>query len=105
MSRRRDAILREMGLAPLWRLRGSEPVAAEPALAAAPAETVAMPAEAVPAPERMPMPMPEPRRVRPDLREGMQQGAIKAAAPALPVPRPDGGEAVSGLDWETLEAR
>ena len=103
MSLRRDAILREMGLGPLWRLRGSEPLEAAPALVAVPPEPATRQAEAVPALERMPVP--EPRRVRPDLREGMQQAAIEALAPALPVPRSDMGEAVSGLDWETLEAR
>ena len=38
MSLRRDAILREMGLGPLWRLRGSEPLEAAPALVAVPPE-------------------------------------------------------------------
>lgn len=103
MSLRRDAILREMGLAPLWRLRGSEPVDAAAAPVAAPPEPVAMPAEAVPAPARTPTP--DPRRVRPDLREGMHQATVETAAVARPVQPADAGEAVSGLDWETLEAR
>lgn len=40
MSRRREGILREMGLAPLWRLRGKAVEAQRPVIETAPAETV-----------------------------------------------------------------
>lgn len=97
MNQRRDAILREMGLAPLWRLRGAGQVEAEPAPAEIPPEPAPVVLESAPAPA------PAPRPARPDLRESLQQ----VAAPAVQVQsmqRSDVGGAVSGLDWETLEA-
>jgi len=97
MNQRRDAILREMGLAPLWRLRGAEQMEAEPALAEIRPEPAPVVLEPAPAPA------PAPRPVRPDLRESLQQGAAPAV-PVQPVQRSDVGGAVSGLDWDTLEA-
>lgn len=95
MNPRRDAILREMGLAPLWRLRGAGQVEAEPALAEISPERVPVVLQSAPAPM--------PRPARPDLRESLQQAAAPAV-PVQPMQRSDVGGAVSGLDWETLEA-
>jgi uracil-DNA glycosylase family 4 len=98
MNQRRDAILREMGLAPLWRLRGAEQVEVEPAPAEIPPEPAPVVLESAPVRE------PAPRPARPDLRESLQQAAAPAV-PAQALQRSDTGEAVSGLDWDTLEAR
>ncbi|MCK6395311.1 uracil-DNA glycosylase [Zoogloea sp.] len=98
MNQRRDAILREMGLAPLWRLRGAGQVEVEPA----PAEILPEPAPVVL--ESAPVRESAPRPARPDLRESLQQAAAPAV-PAQAMQRSDTGEAVSGLDWDTLEAR
>lgn len=97
MSQRRDAILREMGLAPLWRLRGADE--AEPGLAVA-----AGPAPA-PVPLQAALQVAEPpRRIRPDLRGGVES-AVRPVLPTRPLPDPDSGDASSGLGWEALEAR
>lgn len=98
MNQRRDAILREMGLAPLWRLRSAGQVEVEPA----PAEILPEPAPVVL--ESAPVRESAPRPARPDLRESLQQAAAPAV-PAQALQRSDTGEAVSGLDWDTLEAR
>ncbi len=92
MTRRRDAILREMGLAPLWRLRGAEPVDDLPAEVPAP-EPVA-PAPAVPTSRPAP------------LADFMPPPVASAAAPVVaPVPRPVPSGDLAGLGWEELEAR
>ena len=97
MNRRRDAILREMGLAPLWRLRGAEPVEeaqpepAEPTLEPAVAAPVAAPAPAS-------RPVPLARFARPV--------ALPADAPAeAPARRPAPAGDIAGLGWDDLEAR
>lgn len=86
---RRSAVLREMGLAPLWRLRSSvdpvDPPEVSPAgqPAPPPAQESAPPAVAPPPPAR-------PRTVA---------ASVPAAAPPRPQTAPD----VSGLGWEALE--
>ena len=97
MNRRRDAILREMGLAPLWRLRGAEPVEeAQPE----PAEPIPEPAVAVPvaapAPASRPVPL---ARFAPPV-------ALPADAPAeAPARRATPAGDIAGLGWDDLEAR
>lgn len=97
MNRRRDAILREMGLAPLWRLRGAEPVEeAQPE----PAEPIPEPAVAAPvaapAPASRPVPL---ARFAPPV-------ALPADAPAeAPARRPAPAGDIAGLGWDDLEAR
>jgi DNA polymerase len=97
VNRRRDAILREMGLAPLWRLRGAEPVEeAQPE----PAEPTPEPAVAVPvaapAPASRPVPL---ARFAPPV-------AVPADAPAeAPARRPAPAGDIAGLGWDDLEAR
>ena len=60
MTRRRDAILREMGLAPLWRLRGAEPVEeAQPEPSAPVPEPVVAAPVSAPAPASRPVPLAE----------------------------------------------
>lgn len=89
---RHTSLLREMGLAPLWRLRAS----ADPAEHAE-APVVGQPAESPPAPAQP---------AAPDLRPAVTAARPRpaavpaAAAPAAPVQAvPD----VSGLSWEALE--
>lgn len=91
MTRRRDAILREMGLAPLWRLRGA---AEEPAVEAPPP---ALPIEAPPA--RPPVAASAPAR-RPLL-----PVAEAPALPAVPPPRVAPAADLASLGWDALEAR
>lgn len=93
MTRRRDAILREMGLAPLWRLRGAEPVEeAQPEPSAPVPEPVVAAPVSAPAPASRPVPLA--RFVPPD--------AEPAEAPARrPAPVGD----IAGLGWDDLEAR
>ena len=121
MTLRRAAILREMGLAPLWRPRDAAPL---PALQA-PLETApARPALAVsaptpaPAPVSAPAPRPAmPRMEAPPLRpvapapEARPRPAAipvaPAPAPAAPVlaPSPERLAELAGLGWEALEAQ
>ena len=104
MTRRRDAILREMGLAPLWRLRSGAEESAEPAVEAPP------PALAVEAPPSRPMAAPrghgaspaEPRR---PAATRMPQRAPVPEAPAVPPPRLQPAGDLASLGWEALEAR
>lgn len=91
MTRRRDAILREMGLAPLWRLRG---VAEAPAVEAPPP---ALPIEAPPA--RPPVAASAPAR-RP-----VPLVAEAPALPAAPPPRVAPAADLASLGWDALEAR
>lgn len=91
MTRRRDAILREMGLAPLWRLRG---VAEAPAVEAPPP---AVPIEAPPA--RPPVAASAPAR-RP-----VPLVAEAPALPAAPPPRVAPAADLASLGWDALEAR
>lgn len=100
MSQRRDAILREMGLAPLWRLRGTpqamhadapEAVPEEPAAAA----PCAREAGGVSARERQALHRPQPVPA--------SQPAPVALAPAADSPDERAGR-IETLDWEALEA-
>ena len=83
MTARRDAVLREMGFAPLWRLRNT-PGQAEQGAPTLSEEGAEVPVTAAPVPvaERSPAPAPHP--------------------PALD--RPPLGD-ISSLDWEALEER
>lgn len=97
MTRRRDAILREMGLAPLWRLRGAEPVEeAQPEPPApVPEPVVAAPVYAQ-APASRPVPL---ARFVPPV-------AVPADAPVeAPARRPAPAGDIAGLGWDDLEAR
>lgn len=88
---RRDSVLREMGLAPIWRLRGRTEEGTETVEAV----------EAVPE-----APAPEPARPRP-ARSVMPQpvATTPVAEPArASAPAPDTSD-VASLDWDALEAR
>jgi len=94
---RRDAILREMGLGPIWRLR-DQPQALEDAPTVDEADTLqpSTPAAAptpVPAPSRPPRPDPMPKFV---------PTPVAAEAPARVMP--DMAD-VAGLDWDGLTER
>lgn len=97
MNRRRDAILREMGLAPLWRLRGAEPVEeAQPEPAEPTPEPAVAAPVAAPAPASRPVPL---ARFAPPV-------ALPADAPAeAPARRPAPAGDIAGLGWDDLEAR
>ena len=100
MSRRRDAILREMGLAPLWRLRGGAEESAEPAIEAPSSAPVieaapARPPEAARRPAAVAAP---PRRSAPPMVEA-------PALPAVPPPRLQPAGDLASLGWDALEAR
>ncbi len=94
VSRRRDAILKEMGLAPLWRLREGGSVEAElaPAPAPAPVLTPLVPVSPSFAP-RLP------------LLGDQRNDILPAGGVVTSATRSDGDDAVAGLDWEALEAR
>lgn len=97
MTRRRDAILREMGLAPLWRLRGAEPVEeAQPEPSAPVPEPVVAAPVSAPAPASRPVPL---ARFVPPV-------AVPADAPVeAPARRPAPAGDIAGLGWDDLEAR
>lgn len=97
MTRRRDAILREMGLAPLWRLRGAEPVEeAQPEPPAPVPEPVVAAPVSAPAPASRPVPL---ARFVPPV-------AAPAEAPVeAPARRPAPAGDIAGLGWDDLEAR
>ncbi len=97
MNRRRDAILREMGLAPLWRLRGAEPVEeAQPEPPAPVPEPVVAAPVSAPAPASRPVPL---ARFVPPV-------AAPAEAPVeAPARRPAPAGDIAGLGWDDLEAR
>lgn len=87
---RRTAVLREMGLAPLWRLRSSaDPI--EPAEAPAAAQTG--PTSQVQAAPAVAAPAAPAARIR----------AAAVPAPAAPAARSQAVPDVSGLDWDALE--
>lgn len=95
MNLRRNGILREMGLAPLWRLRSAGDEQEDAVVVPA----ALLPEPAVERPAAVPPALPRPlRNVLP---------AVVSAAPE----RIQSGEAltasvrVGGLDWEALEAR
>ena len=86
---RRHAVLREMGLAPIWRLRSS-------------VEMVEM-AEVSPAGQTAPPPAPAsgPHAVAPS--PPARARTVAAPAPAAEPSRPQSVPDVSGLGWEALE--
>nr|WP_228151555.1 uracil-DNA glycosylase [Pseudazoarcus pumilus] len=83
MSARRDFILREMGLTPLWRPRARETVAAPPRAEARRSPGLESPSPAAPAP-----PAPE-------------RSAASSPAAVLPDTR---AARIAQLDWDALEA-
>ncbi len=97
MTRRRDAILREMGLAPLWRLRGAEPVEE-----AQPEPPVPVPEPVVAAPVSAPAPASRPV----PLARFVPPVAVPTDAPVeAPARRPAPPGDIAGLGWDDLEAR
>lgn len=102
MNSRRDGILREMGLAPLWRLRGAEEVEEAPLVEPAP------PAPLVRAPEMPPSAMQA-------AEEAMVKPLARFAPPVAhlsPEPRVEAPLAnrdlpgdIATLDWDELDAR
>jgi len=112
---RRDGMLREMGLAPLWRLRSvataAPEVRDEVVDKAAPVEPEAWPAQAgVSAAMATALPRGDLPRERPGLPRRpavVPPAADPASRPAEPA-APAGGviaDAVGGLGWDELEAR
>ena len=98
MNLRRNGILREMGLAPLWRLRSASDEHEEAGTA-----PVLQPAVLESLPAMMPaQPQPQPQPIRSMLSAAMkapeQERRPPADAPAAPV-------RVGDLDWDELEAR
>lgn len=91
MTSRRDAILREMGLAPLWRARGAD-ASGDAAITAAPEPAVVA--------------APPPIEARPAVRVATPRPAPAAAVPVeAPPPRRAPAGDIATLDWEALEAR
>lgn len=97
MSQRRDAILREMGLAPLWRLRGDEGGEAPQ-----PTEPVAITAAAEAMPERAGTLVAQPAASREESPPS-SSSTLPVALSMQSMFSTDG--ALSGLDWDELEAR
>lgn len=98
MSQRTRGILREMGLAPLWRLRGVEEAVVEESVAVLPElppEASAAPATAAAVPDR-------PVEIRAALRE-----ALAPLAPVLEAAAPHREflADLAGVGWDELEAR
>ena len=102
MTRRRDAILREMGLAPLWRLRGGAEESGEPVVEAPPPPAVAEAPLARPtAVQRGHGDSPAPAR-----RPAAPQMPQRAAVPeVVPPPRVQPAGDLASLGWDALEAR
>lgn len=111
MNARRDSVLREMGLAPLWRLRTSADAGVGEVAVEASADVGPMagdaPPDAGPAPLEvvgghaagLPPPARQPDRGFTSRPPVVPVPAVLAEAPVL---RSDGS--VAGLDWEALEA-
>ncbi len=100
MNARRERILKEMGLAPLWKLRArpAPPADTEPAPAVVvppPARVAAAPSPAA-APSRTAAPSPAPRRAPPSPAKGL---AVRAPAPA-----DDRAAHILRMDWSGLKA-
>jgi len=100
VNSRRDGILREMGLAPLWRLRSAQAVEQN-----APEELVA---------EQIAAPAPEPRQAAPRPAVGRAEAPavqplarfmLPAAEGGAPVPRPQPAGDLASLGWDELDAR
>ena len=102
MTRRRDAILREMGLAPLWRLRGGAEESGEPVVEAPPPPAVAEAPLARPtAVQRGHGDSPAPAR-----RPAAPQMPQRAPVPeVVPPPRVQPAGDLPSLGWDALEAR
>lgn len=110
---RRNSVLREMGLGPLWRLRGRDPI--EEA-GYAPAESVAVDAAAEAAPplgamETLSAPSPAARPARPQVippsvggsRRVSPAPAASPAIPSAPVADPGRISRIARLEWDALE--
>lgn len=111
---RRKSVLREMGLGPVWRLRGNEIVdEAEPT----PAEPVAIappPVQSPPAAQAVattPVPPAAPRPARPQVipqsgaesRRAAPVSAAQPSAPPAPVVDPGRDNRIATLEWDALE--
>jgi uracil-DNA glycosylase len=90
MSARRDAVLREMGLGPLWRLRSRD--SRDAAI-----ETAQPPVDA---PVPRPAPVPQSHAPGPVMPKAGQQ----ADAPAALLPDEGRSERIARLDWEAMES-
>ncbi|MDR1463443.1 MAG: uracil-DNA glycosylase, partial [Azoarcus sp.] len=91
MKPRRAAILREMGLSPLWRLRAAETESAAPPATPPDTENTKEPSKAAEAPRQRPAP---------------REAPAKPAAAAVPEPAPETAavsRSVATLDWPALE--
>ena len=102
---RSAGILREMGLAPLWRLRGAEDEAAMPTSVEGPVVPAVASAPVAPPPSNVAA-RPTAGRVASPV---MPRAPVRAAAPpeaasAAPARLAPAGDVV-GLDWDALEAR
>lgn len=132
LSSRRDAVLREMGLGPIWRLRArhaevevtedSAPEDSAPAWAGTAAAIATPRAEAPPTPmarsvEPAPAAGPQPRPAHPAAPRNAEPPRIHAARPQPPAtptpvatlaapaaPDPARSARIATLDWDALEA-
>lgn len=97
MSQRRDSILREMGLAPLWRVRGPADLneSAGAAEFAPPQEVPPAPPAVAPASSALPRP----------LRSVLPVVASQELESMPPARFPDTSSGIGELDWDALEAR
>lgn len=79
MSTRRDSVLREMGLGPIWRLRGRAEEAAQP--------------------------VPQPAAARPEPASAVAAAVEHAPTVRAPAPAVVADTEIASLDWDALEAR
>lgn len=94
MTRQRDAILREMGLAPMWRLRSADREGDSADLLPNGAQ------DGSPAAIEVPVVAAQPQRVPP------QQAVLSHPSPALPLGASDAARdaLIAGMEWDALEA-
>jgi DNA polymerase len=107
VSLRTESILREMGLAPLWKLRGAEAVQETPARPPEKPEPVAVqfisapPAEQEPRPniagETQSLSLPTEKRAMAGMRRALSEAPSEPAGPAA---TPD---TLAGMGWEALQ--
>ena len=100
MNSRRDGILREMGLAPLWRLRTAQ-AAERNAPEALVAEQIAAPAPE----QRQAAPRPAVGRAEAPAVQPLARFMPPAAEGGAPVPRPQPAGDLASLGWDELDAR
>lgn len=108
MTPRRESILREMGLAPLWRLRSAGACETEAGIAEAPEEhprevAAQVPADTAPVAPVAPTPTAPPAV---PVTAPRHEPAADRPLPMTPRPSADAGRVVriAQMEWETLEA-